>query len=108
MVITKLEDVTKQGFCKILCRKLRLRGSLLLVLILFFGWEVKGGGVEVGGYLWSAICFKIMTRYRCGFFPTYTCNHSCYTIYLRFFCHLYMPSFLLSGVFIPKYMTIFL
>ena len=34
------------------------------------------------------------------FFPTYTCNHSCYTIYLRYF--------LLCGVFVPKYMTIFL
>ena len=29
MVITKLEDVTRQGSCKILIRKLRLRGSLL-------------------------------------------------------------------------------
>ena len=45
-----------------------------------------------GKQLWSAICFKIMTRYT-RFFPTYTCNHSCYTIYVRF---------------IPKYMTIFL
>ena len=26
-----------------------------------------------------------MTRYTCGFFPTYTCNHFCYTIYVRFF-----------------------
>ena len=34
MAITKREDVTKQGFCKI----------LLLVLIQFFGWEGKGGG----------------------------------------------------------------
>ena len=51
MVITKLEDVTKQGFCKILCRKLRLRGSLLLVTYsIFFGWEVKGDGVGVGAY----------------------------------------------------------
>ena len=51
MVITKLEDVTKQAFCKILCRKLRLRGSLLLVTYsTFFGWEVEGGGVGVGAY----------------------------------------------------------
>ena len=51
MVITKLEDVTKQAFCKILCRKLRLRGSLLSVTYsTFFGWEVKGGGVGVGAY----------------------------------------------------------
>ena len=39
--------------------------------------------------IWSAICFKIMTRYTCGFFPTYTCNHSCYTIYVRFFATIY-------------------
>ena len=37
-----------------------------------------------GWSLWSAICFKIMTRYTCVFFPTYTCNHSRYTIYVRF------------------------
>ena len=42
------------------------------------------------------------------FFATYTCNNSCYTIYVRFFCHVYLRSFLLCGVFIPKYMTIFL
>ena len=53
MVITKREDVTKQGFCKTLWRKLCLRGSLLLVLIhfFFFGWEGKWGGVGVGVYL---------------------------------------------------------
>ena len=34
------------------------------------------------------------------FFPTYTFNHSCYTIYVRFF-YVYLR-------FIPKYMTIFL
>ena len=58
--MTKREDVTRQGSCKILCRKLRLRGSLLLVLIQFggggggggggrlleFKWEWEGGGVE--------------------------------------------------------------
>ena len=42
------------------------------------------------------------------FFPTYTCNLSRYTIYVRFFCHVYLRSFLLCGVFIPKDMTIFL
>ena len=30
MVTTTREDVVKQGFCKILWRKLRLRGSLVL------------------------------------------------------------------------------
>ena len=33
---------------------------------------------------------------------------NCTTIYVRFFCHVYLRSFLLCGVFIPKYMTIFL
>ena len=27
------------------------------------------GPIFGGAYLWSAICFKIMTRYTCGFFP---------------------------------------
>ena len=35
MPVTKREEVTKQGFCKTLGRTLRLRGSLLLVLIQF-------------------------------------------------------------------------
>ena len=47
MVITKREDVTKQGFCKTLPRKLHLRGSLLLVLI-FWGWEGEGVGFGCG------------------------------------------------------------
>ena len=33
MLITKHEEVTKQGFCKILWRKLHPRGSLLLNLL---------------------------------------------------------------------------
>ena len=52
MVLTKREDVTKQGFCKMLQRKVRLRGSLLLVFIQFFGGgRGKGFGVGVGAYL---------------------------------------------------------
>ena len=35
MPVTKRKEVTKQGFCKILGRTLRLWGSLLLVLIQF-------------------------------------------------------------------------
>ena len=31
------------------------------------------------------------------FFPTYTSNHSCYTILRAFFCHVYLRSFLLCG-----------
>ena len=46
--MTKREDVTKQGSCKILWRKLRLRGSLLLLFIQFGG---GGGGVLVVAYL---------------------------------------------------------
>ena len=46
MIMTKREDVTKQGSCKILQRKLRPRGSLLLVLIHFLE-----GGVGVVAYL---------------------------------------------------------
>ena len=44
--MTKREDVTKQGSCKILWRKLRLRASLLLLFIQFWG-----GGVGVVAYL---------------------------------------------------------
>ena len=51
MVITKREDVTKQGFCKILWRNLRLRGSLLLKLIQFLGGGGKVGEVGVGALL---------------------------------------------------------
>ena len=47
MVIPKREDVTKQGCCKILSRKLRLRGSLFLVLIKFC-WVGGGRGVGFG------------------------------------------------------------
>ena len=48
MVTTKREDVTKQGSCKILSRKLHLQESLLLVLVLI---QFLGGGVGVVAYL---------------------------------------------------------
>ena len=48
MVTTKREDVTKQGSCKMLSRKLHLRESLLLVLVLI---QFLGGGVGVVAYL---------------------------------------------------------
>ena len=41
MLITKREEVTKQGFCKMLWRKLRPQGSFLLQFIHSSGW---GGG----------------------------------------------------------------
>ena len=44
MLITKREEVTKQGSCKILWRKLRLQGSLLLEFIHSSGW-VGGEGL---------------------------------------------------------------
>ena len=50
MVITKREDVTKQGFWKILWRKLCLQGSLLLELIQENLFKFGGvGGGKVGG-----------------------------------------------------------
>ena len=58
MLITKREEVIKQGFYKILRRKLRSRESLLLEFIHSSGWG-KGGrlfefnleGEGVGAYL---------------------------------------------------------
>ena len=63
MLITKREEVTKQGFCKTFWRNLRPRGSLLLEFIhssgwgvgerLFeFDWEEEGLGVYLGGGVW--------------------------------------------------------
>ena len=43
-LITKREEVTKQGFYKILWRKLRPRGSLLLEFIHSGGWG-RGEGL---------------------------------------------------------------
>ena len=50
--------------------------------------------------VWSAICFKIMTRYTCGFFPRILAIIPA-TRYTCVFCHVYLR-------FIPKYKTIFL
>ena len=63
MLMTKREEVTKQGFCKIFWRKLRPLGSLLLEFIhssgcgggerLFeFDWEEEGVGAypRLGAY----------------------------------------------------------
>ena len=60
MLITKRQDVTKPGFCKILWRKLRLRRSLLLVLIQFFLAEGGGGGGVGRGNGWcgSGLLFE--------------------------------------------------
>ena len=50
MLITKREELTKQDFCKILWRKLRPRGSLLLEFIHSSGW---GGGERLFEFDWE-------------------------------------------------------
>ena len=50
MLMTKREEVTRQGFCKILRRKLRPRGSLLLEFIHSSGW---GGGERLFEFDWD-------------------------------------------------------
>ena len=50
MLITKRKEVTKQGFGKILLRKLRPRGSLLLEFIHSSGW---GGGERLFEFEWE-------------------------------------------------------
>ena len=52
MLITKREEVTKQGFCKILWRKLRPQESLLLEFIhssVGWGWAIVWVWLERGG-----------------------------------------------------------
>ena len=62
--------------------------------------ELRTLSVVSGCIVWSAICFKIMTRYTCGFFPRILAIIPA-TRYTCVFCHVYLR-------FIPKYMTIFL
>ena len=50
MLITKREEVTKQGFCKILWRKLRPRKSLLLKFLNSNGW---GEGERLFEFDWE-------------------------------------------------------
>ena len=78
MVTTKREDVIMQGFCKILTRKLRLRGSLLVLIQFFVCVGVRGVGVGAyfslsgkgrGGSLFEAGClltFSASTASRMG------------------------------------------
>ena len=51
--------------------------------------------------------YDTIYAYTCGFFPRILATIPG-TRYTCVFCHLYLRSFLLCGVFIPKYMTIFL
>ena len=58
MPVTKREEATTQGFCKILGRTLRLRESLLLVLIQFqfqslYHSSRWGGGGRLFGFDWE-------------------------------------------------------
>ena len=50
MPVTKREEVTKQGFCKILWRKLGTWGSLLLEFIHSSGWD---GGERLFEFDWE-------------------------------------------------------
>ena len=50
MIRAKREEVTKQIFCKILWRKLRPRGSLLLEFIQSSWW---GGGERLFKFDWE-------------------------------------------------------
>ena len=67
MLITKREEVTKQGFCNILWRRLRPRGSLLLEFIHWSGW----GGVSaylslIGGSRgWALIRGRALINFFC-------------------------------------------
>ena len=57
MVLTKSVDVAKQGFCKILRRKLRLREGLLLSLIgIFVGGNGVGWALIRGWALINFLC----------------------------------------------------
>ena len=60
MLITIREEVTRQGFCKILWGKLRARGSLLLEFIHSSGWGGGGGGrLFEDGHLLTFSAFRM-------------------------------------------------
>ena len=52
-------------------------------------------------FLWSAIVSKLWHDIR-AVFPTYTCNHSCYTIYMRFFVTYTCVLFCFVGFLFPS------
>ena len=76
MVLTKREDVKKQGFCKTLLRKLRLWGSLKLVLIPFFGGMGKGVDAYLSlsgsGRLFEARRLLTFSAFRMGAYSRWT------------------------------------
>ena len=69
MEITKREDVTKQGFCKLplLWRKLRLRGSLFIISVLIqFQSHCHPSGWGEGGRLFEAGRLLTFSAFRMG------------------------------------------
>ena len=68
MVITKREDVTKQSFCKLpfLWRKLRLRGSLFILVLIQFQPHCHQSGWGGGGRLFEAERLLTFSAFRMG------------------------------------------
>ena len=63
MPVTKGEEATTQGFCKILGRTLRLRESLLLVLIQFqshYHSSRWGEGGRLFGFDWEGVGWALI------------------------------------------------
>ena len=68
MVITKREDVTKQGFCKLplLWIKIRLRGSLFILVLIQFQSHCHPSGWGRGGRLFEASRLLTFSTFRMG------------------------------------------
>ena len=68
MVITKREDVTKQGFCKLplLWIKIRLRGSLFILVLIQFQSDCHPSGWGRGGRLFEAGRLLTFSAFRMG------------------------------------------
>ena len=67
MAVTKPEDGTKQGFCKLLWRKLHLWGSLLLELnSISICLSLRWAGWAGGGRLFEAGCLLNFSAFRMG------------------------------------------
>ena len=67
MLITKCEEVTKQGFGKILWRKLRPRGSLLLEFIHSSWWVGVSAYLSLNGTRrgWALIRGSALIKFFC-------------------------------------------
>ena len=106
-------QVCRSAFCKsavCVCRTPRLKLVSVPFSRLVLDMVTLRKDFRRASCIWSAICFKIMTRYtpiRAVFSHVYLQPFLVHDI-RAFFCYLYLRSFPLCGVFIPKYMTIFL